>query len=413
MSRRAPRGSCESEEALARHLRRAADTFPTSDSDERIRGEFLAKVHAARERSATAERSLGPRPRSRLLPAFASVCIVAVAVAFLFLSVGLATVNAMPGNPFYSLKRSVERGRLAVSSSGGKVDALLSQANERMVELEFARAHKMGGWLLPLAEDAREEIDEAKREAGRIGRSVSAETLEKAGRIVTDHEAALRESVRKLPPQERGMAEQWIDEEVDGVEMVEPQRDDADEDQGIHEEDKTPTKEVVEPLEHEEVSPERVTPEEDEGEGDPDESRRPEVPAAAQDEPHERDEALQVPAGHEVAGSQRGPRGRTAAGGKAAKKSHDREKDRSTVSSRLRIEEEGAGGSSLADGDAREVRGKAVRGEERTVGAASDDRPPAEALEDETHAAEADVKDPQNSEKAQEDPRDTNAGQAD
>lgn len=226
MTRRTGREGCEGDRLFAERVRLAGMSLPTSQSADEIRDTFVAKVEAARSKAEASRRAVsnGRAPSRRLVPALGAICIAVVFAAVLFASIGFATVSAMPGNPLYSVKRAIERVYVATESRDARVNALLEQAGERISELEYAESHGMRSWFSPLREDAREEIEEAKREAGLISPRATDEAGRKAGEIIVDHEDSLRESVQQLPQEEKEEVEKWIDEET---EEDEPRNEEA------------------------------------------------------------------------------------------------------------------------------------------------------------------------------------------
>ncbi|MHB8895347.1 MAG: hypothetical protein ACYC99_09260 [Candidatus Geothermincolia bacterium] len=225
MKLRAPREECGADAHLVDSIKRAGESLPPSSQAEETRSTFLASVEVARSRNRARAglRPAAPPARARLIPALGAIAIAALVAVALVMSLGFASVRAMPGNPLYSLKRTIERTRVAVEGPDARVRSLLNQADERFVEMEYARSHGMKSWLFSLASDAAEEIGEAKAESSRLGRRRAGDTEREAGEIVINHEGSLRESVQEMPEEERGEVERWVDEEI---KESEPTRDD-------------------------------------------------------------------------------------------------------------------------------------------------------------------------------------------
>lgn len=210
-------GLSPEESPLAAALRRAGLALPASERTGEVRGALTEQVTAARDTgragAVRAGRPAGVKPRLRPLPAFA-ITVAAMAMAVMIvLSVGLASLNAMPGNPLYSVKRAVEGAGLALSSGHSKVDRRLSQAEKRMRELEYARARGMKSWLLPLLHDAENEIDEVRKEASELGIRFELDADKRAGDLVIEHEDSVRRVLPSIPAQERESVEKWLDNE--------------------------------------------------------------------------------------------------------------------------------------------------------------------------------------------------------
>lgn len=211
------RRTCESDEGLLEALGGVAASVPESEHTDDIRRTFLLKVEAAGARAsagAEAPSTANADLRGRLLPAFGAIAIALVAALVIFTSLGLASLHAMPGNPLYSVKRTIESTRIALGGPGAKVDSLLEQAEERLVELKYINSHGMRDWALAIASDAEEDVREAKREAARLGAGKAREADKKAGGIVVQHEQSITDSLPLIPEPERGPVKQWMDEEI-------------------------------------------------------------------------------------------------------------------------------------------------------------------------------------------------------
>jgi Domain of unknown function (DUF5667) len=202
---------------LAAALQRAGRALPASEQTGEMRVALIEQVAAARDTGrASVARASGPagaRTRLRPLQAFAMTAAAMAMAVVIVLSVGLASLNAMPGNPLYSVKRVVEGAGLALSGGHSKINRQLSQAEARMRELEYARAHGMKAWFLPLLHDAENEIDEVRREAAALGSRFALDADKRAGNIVTDHEDSIRQALPSIPAQEREPVERWLDNE--------------------------------------------------------------------------------------------------------------------------------------------------------------------------------------------------------
>jgi len=130
-------------------------------------------IRLARKTATTSEvrhesvRSQLIRPRSRVLITRAAIA-VAVVLAILVLS-GVTSTYAMPGNPLYPVKRFTENVYAGVISGGeSKANVCLSQAGERIEELEYVLERDMSEWYFDLSRDAAERIAEADREAASL-----------------------------------------------------------------------------------------------------------------------------------------------------------------------------------------------------------------------------------------------------
>jgi Domain of unknown function (DUF5667) len=210
-------GLSPEESPLAAAIQRAGLSLPASERTGEMRGALMEQATAARDTGRSgAVRAGGPagaRTRLRPLPTFAMTAAAMALVIMIVLSVGLASLNAMPGNPLYSVKRTVEGVGLAVSSGHSKVNRRLSQAEKRMRELEYAQAHGMKSWLLPLLHDAENEIDEVRKEASELGSRFELDADKRAGDLVIEHEDSVREALPSIPVQERESVEKWLDNE--------------------------------------------------------------------------------------------------------------------------------------------------------------------------------------------------------
>jgi hypothetical protein len=204
---------------LATALQRAGLALPASVRTGEIRGALMEQVIAVAARETgragvvSGGRPVGVNARLGPLQAFALTAAAMAMVVVVVLSVGLASLHAMPGNPLYSVKRVVEGAGLAVSAGHSKVSRQLSQAETRMREFEYAKAHGMKTWYLPLVRDAESDIDEVRREAAAFDSRSELDADKRAGNIVIEHEESVREALPSMPTKERESVEQWLDTE--------------------------------------------------------------------------------------------------------------------------------------------------------------------------------------------------------
>lgn len=209
MSPRRNHERCD-DSALETAVNAAGRGLGPSERRAELRASLLSEVRARRAEVPRAPVTV----TRRLVPALASFALATLVALGIVTSLGFASLHAMPGDPLYSFKRTLQGLRLSVESAAGRADGLLGQADARMRELDYARSHRMDSWLVPLAGDARETIEEARRQAASLGEEDEAEVSSKAAELVVEHEDDLRESVQLAPAGEREELERWVDDEV-------------------------------------------------------------------------------------------------------------------------------------------------------------------------------------------------------
>jgi hypothetical protein len=190
------RAQCDKEAFIAK-IEQAGSSLPESNRTVEIRELFVQKALARKAAAGDGRRS-APWP-GRLVPVMAGFAIALIIAVATVVSAGFASVGAMPGSPLYSLKRTIQRARVSVSSGTDKVNALLTDANERMRELDYAKSRNLSEWLVPLIQDAREEIDEAVSEGRSIGGNEADE---------------VKGSLQEASPGERKEIENWVEDET-------------------------------------------------------------------------------------------------------------------------------------------------------------------------------------------------------
>lgn len=209
---------------LAAALQRAGLTLPASERTGEIRGALMEQVIAARETGragvVSVRKPAGANTRLRPLKAFAITVVATASVVVVVFSVGLASLHAMPGNPLYSVKRVIESAGLAVSGGHSGVNRRLSLAETRMRELEYAQAHGMKTWYLPLVRDAESGIDDVKREAAALDHRSELDADKRAGNIVIEHEESVRQALPSMPARDRESVEEWLDTEKQDREQL-------------------------------------------------------------------------------------------------------------------------------------------------------------------------------------------------
>jgi hypothetical protein len=205
------RAQCDKEAFIAK-IEQAGSSLPESNRTVEIRELFVQKALARKAAAGDGRRS-APWP-GRLVPVMAGFAIALIIAVATVVSAGFASVGAMPGSPLYSLKRTIQRARVSVSSGTDKVNALLTDANERMRELDYAKSRNLSEWLVPLIQDAREEIDEAVSEGRSIGGNEAVEVESEASQIVREHADEVKGSLQEASPGERKEIENWVEDET-------------------------------------------------------------------------------------------------------------------------------------------------------------------------------------------------------
>ncbi len=220
-----PGASVTSEDSLlVAAIQREGLALPPSVRGGEIRGAMMEQVVAAREtgRAGVVRAGRPARVNARLRPlqAFAMSAVALAVAVVVVLSVGLASLHAMPGNPLYSVKRVVENVGLAASGGRSKIDRRLSLAETRLLELEYVQLRGMKTWFLPLVLDAESDIDEVKREAAALGSRSELDADKRAGNIVIEHEESVRQALPSIPEQDRESVEQWLNDEKNDREQL-------------------------------------------------------------------------------------------------------------------------------------------------------------------------------------------------
>ncbi|MHB8894741.1 MAG: DUF5667 domain-containing protein [Candidatus Geothermincolia bacterium] len=158
-----------SKKQITRTLPEAGKSLPPAKRKEELRCSVLESAGVdpstvdqatsaphAREQQGKARSKPFWRTGAFLIPV-AAVCVVLALVITGFLS-----MNAMPGDALYPVKRLLQRTRVAVAfGSGAKVKANLSNADARLEELKYAKSRKMEDWYAPLAKSATSDLTQS------------------------------------------------------------------------------------------------------------------------------------------------------------------------------------------------------------------------------------------------------------
>jgi hypothetical protein len=117
---------------------------------------------------ATLERDSIPVPqapavKARHKPLYRSLAFIIPAVAVCLIAAmvitGVLSVNAMPGDALYPVKRLLQKTRVALAfGSGAKSRANRANADARLEELKYARSKNMEDWYAPLAKSAASDL---------------------------------------------------------------------------------------------------------------------------------------------------------------------------------------------------------------------------------------------------------------
>lgn len=197
-----------------------------------------ARDETAEPALAAAEKTAAPRRRVFTLPRVAAACLVILA---LLVGMGFASTYAMPGNPLYSVKRTMERARLLLTQGGeGEANLLIDSACRRLDELEYAGEREMTFWYASLAMDAVRDILKALGEGRDLpeeeaAASVRSRALEALKRL----ESLLLATLADIPRQEseelqhefedireelwpEGIPPEWVDPWADQEAPAEP-----------------------------------------------------------------------------------------------------------------------------------------------------------------------------------------------
>jgi Domain of unknown function (DUF5667) len=157
------------EAAITEYLAGGGPGLPGSPRAPELRAALVAKAQqAAADRRTNSAPVAAGRPRG-WAPALARAAVAVLVALVVLAGIGAVSTNAMPGDPFYSVKRLIERAHLALLPGGqAEADALLNYADERMDELEYAGTGRLQKWYGPLASGAQSRIDSAYKDASGL-----------------------------------------------------------------------------------------------------------------------------------------------------------------------------------------------------------------------------------------------------
>jgi hypothetical protein len=205
-SRPATGHELESLVALAASLRPAQFT-PRAEFRASLRESLVAQA-AARPVPAARVPAVRPQRRHRLRTAAASVVVVGLVGG---VGAAAASTHALPGDPLYGLKRSIESAQLHFAHSDlSRGRALLDQANHRLSEAEDLAASDDASSPATKARIATAIADlTAATQAGTKAFDASyadtgdLQTLVELNRFVVDQQARLADLSAQLSPQLR------------------------------------------------------------------------------------------------------------------------------------------------------------------------------------------------------------------
>ncbi len=155
------------EAAIMRYLAAGGPALPAGERAEAMRAELVSRARQAEHDSSVGRAApvTVARPGG-LAPVLAKAAVAVLVATVVLAGLGAGSTNAMPGDPFYSIKRLIEGAHLALLPGGqAEADALLNYADERMDELEYTGAREMDEWYSPLAKGAQSRIDSAYRDS--------------------------------------------------------------------------------------------------------------------------------------------------------------------------------------------------------------------------------------------------------
>jgi hypothetical protein len=195
-------GEAKSTETVARSLlsiRELGQELPPSTSSPEKKRALVEQVATARMRaSVTGDTSIKPARHTRTAshPALAKVAlalVVLLAALAVLVGFGAGAVEAMPGNPLYSVKRLVEKAGMAFTpGKKAKANAYLDRADERMKELKYAETHKMTGWYYGLSRDALASLASANRQISSLGTAQQASVAARARSIIGQSQSPIQ-----------------------------------------------------------------------------------------------------------------------------------------------------------------------------------------------------------------------------
>jgi hypothetical protein len=209
-SRPATGHELESLVALAASLRPAQFT-PRAEFRASLREQLVAQA-AARPVPAARAPVAPPQRRHRLRTAAASIVVVSLVGG---VGAAAASTHALPGDPLYGLKRSIESAQLHFAHSDlARGRALLDQANHRLSEAEDlaasddARTPETKARIATAIADlttatlsATKAFDDSYADTGDLA------TLVELNRFVVDQQARLADLSARLSPDQRQLLE--------------------------------------------------------------------------------------------------------------------------------------------------------------------------------------------------------------
>ncbi len=182
------------------HLLAVADEVrqhlgPTTPSESFAAASKVRLLNIMRARTKAARRAAAPRPRRTrwLRPSFALASLL-LAFALITSSVGVvyASGEALPGDPLYRVKRSVEEVRLALSQSArGDANLLADFTDERLSELEALAATGRD-------ENLAEAVDNYRNSVERLMSLVDASKASGSSVSLVDFQSLLDQHIRTL-----------------------------------------------------------------------------------------------------------------------------------------------------------------------------------------------------------------------
>jgi hypothetical protein len=208
-------------------LREGGTSLPPSERAEFYRESLLAA--AAKARSELGEGLAGParepafdsmwmgagktaarHRRVFTLPRVAAACFVILA---LLVGMGFASTYAMPGNPLYCVRRGMEKVRLAFTPGGeSEANLLVSNAERRLDEFEYAGEREMTGWYASLAMDAGRDILKALAESRDLPEEKAAAIRSRAFELLRRLESLLFATLRDIPRERSEELQQEVGE---------------------------------------------------------------------------------------------------------------------------------------------------------------------------------------------------------
>lgn len=197
---------------LEKSLPVAGKALPPAKRRDELRASVLQDAgvdHAALDRPAVPIVPLAPHARRK--PLYLSwafvVPVAAVLVLVAVVITGALSMNAMPGDALYPVKRFVQRARVAVAfGSGAKARANRENADARLEELKYAKSKDMEEWYAPLARSATSDLTRSIQGASTSGEAAEAkkklqEIRDLSRDIAPDEEPGLQNALDDLEKQ--------------------------------------------------------------------------------------------------------------------------------------------------------------------------------------------------------------------